>query len=234
MPTAVKSSAKNPVESAPFEGFEQADFDIFDVPGFAARMPLLRAQIKPKLASIGGILVEPFSKTLDEQMFPHVAQHLRRTVNAPVETWVAFSRSPRAYKPFVHIRVAASLEKMRVTVFVEDYAVDKLLFATNLFKNAPSLSKYFRIHPEILAYSIENRLGSASFGTQVTSRKLKEFAERMQRVKGQHAIFGIQFPREHSLVASPSEFPVAAILAVETLKPLYDCGRVGFRFKFPE
>ena len=157
MSAAVKSATKKKVDIAPFEGFDQSDFDIFDVPGFAARMPLLRAQIKPKLTSIGEVLVNPISNTLDEQMFPHVAQHLRRTVNAPVETWVAFSRSPRAYKPFVHIRVAVSLEKMRVTVFVEDYAEDKLLFAANLHKNAPSLARYFKIHPEILAYSIDRQ-----------------------------------------------------------------------------
>ncbi len=232
MSAALKSTTKKKIEIAPFEGFEKADFDIFDVPGFAARMPLLRAQIKPKLASVGEVLVEPISETLDEQMHPHVAQHLRRTVNAPVETWVAFSRSSRAYKPFVHIRVAASLEKMRVTVFVEDYAEDKLLFALNLTKNSASLSRYFKCHPEIFAYSIENKLGLPSFGTQVTSGRLKEFGERMLRIKGQHAIFGIQFPRELPLVASASEFPAAAVHAVETLKPLYDCGRESFRFKF--
>ncbi len=232
MPAASKSATKKQIEIMPFEGFEPADFDVFDVPGFSARMPLLRAKIKPKLTSIGDILTEPFSKTLDEQMYPHVAQHLRRTVNAPVETWVAFSRTARAYKPFVHLRVAASLEKMRVTVFVEDYAEDKLLFALNLNKNAPALSRYFKSHPEIYAYSIENKKGLPSFGTQVSSSALKAFAERMQRVKGQHAIFGIEFPRNHAVVASASDFPLAAIQAAETLKPLYDCGRDGFRFKF--
>ena len=88
-------------------------------------MPLIRERIKPKLMAIGEALAETLSETLGDPLSVHVAQHLRRTVNPPVETWAAFAKERRAYKPYVHLRVALSAEKVRVVVFVEDYGRGK-------------------------------------------------------------------------------------------------------------
>src|SRR4051812_43059364 len=93
-----------------FTGFTPEDFAVFEVPDFAARMPLVRTQLKPKLTHIGAAVTELLAEVVEEPLYPHVAQHLRRSVNAPVETWVAFAREKRAYKPFVHLRVGISAE----------------------------------------------------------------------------------------------------------------------------
>ena len=103
-----------------FSGFTEEDFAVFELEEFGERMPSLRALIKPKLMQLGTVLPQALSESVGETLYPHVAQHLRRTVNPPVETWVAFARTKRAYKPSVHLRVGIGRERVRVTVFVED------------------------------------------------------------------------------------------------------------------
>ena len=209
---------------AEFAGFVPEDFEVFDVPGFAARMPLLRERVKPKLTAIGAALTGRLSEAMGETLYPHVAQHLRRTVNAPVETWAAFARNKRAYKPYAHLRVAVSGGKVRVMVFVEDYADDKLLFAEGLRRNADALAKYLAHHPAIRAYDIQDAQGEALYGSHLTADVLRDFAARMHRVKGQHAAFGIPFDKAHPVLQSGPEFLDAMVEAAIHLKPLYDCG----------
>lgn len=218
---------------AEFAGFAAEDFEVFETPGFAARMPVLRERVKPKLEAIGAVLKERLSEAWGDTLYPHVAQHLRRTVNAPEETWAAFARNKRAYKPVVHLRVAVSAEKVRVVVFVEDDADDKLRFAQGLQRNAEPLSRYLAHHPAIRAYDIRDADGEALRGSHLTVEVLHEFAKRLQRVKGQHAAFGIQYDREHHVLLSGPEFLDAIVETAENLKPFYDCGTTdGFVYHY--
>jgi uncharacterized protein YktB (UPF0637 family) len=223
--SAVMVPLAQSAETVGFLGFTPQDFDVFLIEGYAERMPLVRAQIKPKLMQIGAALSSRLSDILGEEVFPHVAQHLRRTVNPPEETWVAFARIKRAYKPVVHLRVAISAEKVRVTAFCEDYADDKETFAQNLAANADTLACHFAHHPHILAYEICDKEGAPLRGHALTADILRDFAARMNRVKGQHAVFGIAFSRDHPIVQNGPEFLDAIVTAATTLKPLYDCGK---------
>ncbi len=207
-----------------FEGFAEEDFAVFEVPDFAARMPLVRERIKPKLMAIGEALTETLSDALGEPLYVHVAQHLRRTVNPPVETWAAFAKEKRAYKQYVHLRVAVSAEKVRVVVFVEDYAEEKLRFARNLARNADDLAAYLKHRPTVRAYDIQGGDGQPLAGSHLTADVLRKFGERMERVKGQHAAFGTQFNRDHPVLLSGPELLCAIEEAACVLKPLYGCG----------
>jgi uncharacterized protein YktB (UPF0637 family) len=211
-------------QAAAFPGFTREDFEVFEIEGFAARMPQLRAQVKPKLMQVAEVLTGRLSEVVGETLYPHVAQHLRRTVNPPVETWAAFARSKRAYKPFVHLRCGISAEKVRVTVFVEDYADEKLVFAENLRRQAESIADYLALHPTVLAYELRDAEDEPKRGHALDADTLRAFADRMRRVKGQHAIFGIAFAKTHPVVQSGPEFLEAVVEAARTLKPLYDCG----------
>jgi len=215
-----------------FTGFTQSDFDIFDLPDFASRMPALKANITPKLKDLGEELAPRLSEAYGQTLYPHVALHLRRSVNAPVSTWVAFAKEKRAYKPYVHVRAAITGDEFRCLVFVEDYADEKLLFADNLAKNAAQLSSYLKKRPTIKAYAVLDKLGEPIKGTGLNRKTLKDFAERMKRVKGQHAIFGIALSRSHPVVQSGPELVDAIVEAMTELKPLYDCGSSkSYRFK---
>ncbi len=208
-----------------FSGFLPEAFEVYEVPDFALRMPLLKQKITPGLTLIGEELRENMSELLGETVFPHVAKHLRRTVNPPEETWVAFAREKRAYKPFVHPRIAVNRNNLRVLIFVEDYAEDKLLFADNLEKNARKLAGHFHSHPEIQAYDVLNAKGEPLSGSKIKTEHLKAFAARMRAVKGQHARFGIPFPKHLALMRDGEELLKAVENAITILRPLYDCGK---------
>ena len=219
-------------QAADFPGFAPEDFEVFEAPEFGDRMPLLKQRITPKLKQLAAALTSRMADTTGETVFPHVALHLRRSVNPPVETWAAFARAARAYKPFVHYRVGISLDKVRVMVFVEDYAEDKLLFAKNLGRNAAGLAAWCLHHPTIHGYDILGKDDQPCAGRTLNSRALRPFAARLQQVKGQHARFGIAFANSHPVVSNGPELLDAVIEAVRLLKPFYDCGRPGFVYKY--
>src|SRR5579871_2894645 len=208
----------------PFNGFTDSDFQVFEIPGFEARMPVIRAHITPKLKSLGDLLLPRLCEATGLKLYPHVAQHLRRTVNAPEETWVAFAKEKRAYKPFVHYRVAISADEIRVSVFVEDYADEKDAFAANLERNADALARHFARHPALRAYEICDDKGEPRRGRALDSATLRAFAQRTQRVKGQHAVFGIPFDKHQAAGWRGPALLEAVTQAAATLKPVYDCG----------
>jgi uncharacterized protein YktB (UPF0637 family) len=205
--------------------FGPEDFAIFDSPEFAVRMPRIRAEIKPRLMVLGAALLPDLSAVLKEPLYLHVAQHLRRTVNPPEATWAAYARTQRAYKPTVHIRSAIHGGGIRVSVFVEDYAEDKALFAEALAANADNLASYLGKHSEILAFDIPDAAGKPMHGDAITADTLRAFSEKMLRVKSQHAVFGIELPARKVAKMRAAEFHSAIVKAVKKLKPLYDLGR---------
>jgi uncharacterized protein YktB (UPF0637 family) len=217
--------------AAQFEGFEPADFEVFEAPDFSQRMPRLKARITPKLKLVAAALNERMTETLGEVVYPHVALHLRRSVNPPVETWAAFARNARAYKPYVHLRAAISADRVRVLVFVEDYADEKETFAINLARNASALAAIFAHNPTIHAYDMLDAEGKPRHGRTLDARTIRAFAERMKRVKGQHARFGIAFASTHPVVANGPELLDAVVEAARQLRPLYDCGKPGYKVR---
>ncbi len=215
-----------------FEGFSAEDFAVFEAPEFSDRMPLLKQRITPKLKQVAAALKDRMSETADETVYPHVALHLRRSVNPPRETWAAFARNARGYKPYVHLRAGISVDRLRVSVFVEDYADDKLLFAANLAKNAVPLARYLLHHPTIHAYDVLDSAGQPCIGRKLNANSLRAFSERLKRVKGQHARFGIEFDKSHPVVGNGPELLEAVVEAARQLRPLYDCGKPGFVYKY--
>jgi uncharacterized protein YktB (UPF0637 family) len=219
-------------QASEFEGFGPEDFEVFTAPEFGERMPRLKARITPKLKQIAASLTDRMTETLGEVVYPHVALHLRRSVNPPLETWAAFARSARGYKPVVHIRAGISEDKVRVVVFVEDYADDKLLFAENLARNADALALWCGHHPTIHAYDILDESGEARYGHTLDADSLRAFAARMKRVKGQHARFGIPFASSHPVLSSGPECLEAIVEATWQLRPFYDCGKPDFIYEY--
>lgn len=207
-----------------FNGFTENDFAIFEIPGFEARMPALKAQITPKLKALGEIITPSLREATGQELYPHVAQHLRRTVNAPEETWVAFSRSLRAYKPFVHTRVAINGEGMKIVCHLEDYADDKPIFAAGLKRNARALTAYLTVHPTIHSYDLLDDAGRPTGGSRLDEAALACLADRLQSVKSQHASFAIALARTHPVVGSATALADAAIAGMKTLLPLYLLG----------
>src|SRR5262249_42421888 len=96
-----------------FPGFTPADFKVFDIDGFTPRMEAIRTRIRPKLEAIGRDLLPDVGRIAGDQAFAHVAKHVRRTVNPPDDTWVAFALDKRGYKKHCHFKIAVSRGAVR-------------------------------------------------------------------------------------------------------------------------
>ncbi|WP_112180724.1 MULTISPECIES: YktB family protein [Paraliobacillus] len=88
-----------------FNGFEQKDFDTFQIDGLENRMEAIQQRIQPKFEIIGTELATHLSATLGNEMFLHIARHARRSVNPPNDTWLAVAHSKRGYKMLPHFQV---------------------------------------------------------------------------------------------------------------------------------
>ncbi len=211
-----------------FSGFTSEDFAVFEIDGFESRMPVLRRRVTPKLKELGPILVPEISILTGHPMFAHVALHMRRTVNPPEATWVAFGRNARSYKPFVHYRVVASRDGLKVTCFVEDDADDKPTFANGMVRNSASLAHYFAANPEIRFYELLDANGEPRLANKLTKKEITAFGGRLRQVKGQHASFGI--PIDPAKSASGTGLVASVLDSVRTLHPLYRMGaETGYR-----
>jgi uncharacterized protein YktB (UPF0637 family) len=124
-------------------GFRQADFEVFEVEGFSARMEKLYAMVRPKLIRLGDELAHELARKLHLEFFPHVARHIRRTVNPPPETWVAFGPSQRGYKRYGYLALCISRAGLHARAVVKSEADSRLAIARQLKTASRKLVKDF-------------------------------------------------------------------------------------------
>jgi uncharacterized protein YktB (UPF0637 family) len=204
--------------------FTDKEFEVFEIPGFDARMPRIREAITPRLRELGNQIAPILEAESGLRMSPQVAMHLRRTVNPPEETWVSFCREARGYKPYVHLRLAVNLHGVKYTCYLEEDADDKPAFARNLRKNARAIAAHLKEHPEIRSHHAEANYGKMLPGLSLKESALRELADRLDRVKSQHANFSIAVPRD-SITGKAQGAPVeSSIEKLQMLIPLYRLG----------
>jgi hypothetical protein len=100
------------------------DFAVFAVPDLASRMAALRARLSPRLEALGVLLAPRVSELVGGAVYAHVARHARRTVNPPPATWVALGPSPRGYKAFPHLAVAADARGLSFALTLKPEAAE--------------------------------------------------------------------------------------------------------------
>lgn len=212
--------------------FTPNDFDIFTIPGFDPRMTRLKAEITPKLKELGGVLAPKLEEMSGLRMTSQVAQHLRRSVNPPQETWVAFCREVRGYKPYVHLRLAINAHGLKFTCYLEEDADDKSVFAKSLRVNAKALGDHITRNPQIRSHHAEANYGMLNSGMLMDGKALKALAERLDTVKSQHANFAISMPRADSATKSKDSVIEAAMDSFGLLLPIYRLGvQKNYRIK---
>lgn len=85
--------------------FTEKDFDVFKIAGLDPRMSEIRSVIQPKFQSLDDYFAEKLGTELDIELFVHIAQHRRRTVYPPENTWSALSQEKRGYKMNAHFQL---------------------------------------------------------------------------------------------------------------------------------
>jgi uncharacterized protein YktB (UPF0637 family) len=125
-------------------GFTQSDFGIFAIEGFSARMEQIGARVRPRLLRLGVELAPELGRKLRLEFFPHIAKHMRRTVNPPAETWAAWGPSPKGYKRYGYLALCISRLGLHARVVVKSEADNRGEMARRIGAKSPALAKALR------------------------------------------------------------------------------------------
>lgn len=125
-------------------GFSRADFEVFSIEGFSARMQKIFAAIRPRLVRLGDELAPELSRKLHMEFFPHVARHQRRTVNPPAETWAAWGPSPAGYKRYGYLALFISGAGLHARAVVKTEADRRAEMGHLIGAKSTDLEKAFR------------------------------------------------------------------------------------------
>lgn len=194
----------------------EQDFDVFNTPGLEARMSALTDLIRPKFAELGTDFSSFFSGKTGDEFFPHVAKHMRRTVNPPNDSWVAFAPYKRGYKAVPHFQIGMWESHVFVILAVIYEAPNKTAMAENLLHSdvLKSLSGEFvvsgdHMKPQSAAL---NKLGDEG---------LEKVLFRLRDVKKGEFVIGRHLTKEQAAFFTKEQFYQFVEETFEALLPVY-------------
>ena len=204
-----------------FEGFSAKDFEVFTIPDFAGRMGKIRAQIQPKLLALGEALAPTLAGSVGGEVFAHVAKHMRRTVNPPEDTWVAFGPEKRGYKKAQHLKVAISRHCVRFLFEVGPEYAEKGKWASAWQRQAGSLLPALRKVKGLGWYKNEHDEEPTADLHEMAPEALKVLAQELTRRRDGQLVLGRRLAAAEVTRMRPGDFERAAATAFKDLLPLY-------------
>lgn len=83
----------------------RTSFEVFNDPTLPGRLAKIQTEVDPDFETLGEQLTQLLYPELQETLHVHLAKHLRRHKNPPVDTWFALSSSKRGYKMMPHFEI---------------------------------------------------------------------------------------------------------------------------------
>ncbi|OXM85928.1 DUF1054 domain-containing protein [Paenibacillus rigui] len=204
--------------TATFQGFTQADFDVFTIPGLEGRMEGIQSRIQPKFKAIGETLVQEAAVLSGSEMHLHIAKHARRTVNAPVDTWMAVCHNKRGYKQYPHFQVGLFEDRVFIWLALIYELPNKQIIAQKFLDR---LDEIKAILPSQYMLSFDHMKKDAETLRELTDAELEAALVRFRDVKKAELLIGLQLMSDNPVVADGDAFMKLTEQAVQTLMPLY-------------
>jgi len=201
-----------------FQGFENEDFEVFEVPGLELRMDALKAHLRPKLTQLGHDFEKFLGIVLNQSMFAHVARHARRTVNAPNDSWVAFCQDKRGYKKHPHFQIGAWQTHIFATFGLIYESPMRHAYADALIANADEIVR--RI-PGNYVYIPNHMDTTAVPAAEVDAKRLGALARKMATGHQGELLVGLQIPKYEAVGMTAEELEQAIQNCFMNLLPLY-------------
>lgn len=198
-----------------FNGFTQNDFDTFTIEGLSERMTAIQERIQPKFQAIGQPLTDDLSASLGNEMYLHIAKHLRRSVNPPNDTWMAIAANKRGYKQHPHFQIGLYDDHVFVWLAFIYELPNKKNIASTFLKNMKTIKSTI---PNDYVISLDHMKKDA---TTMKDIDLKESLERFRDVKKAELLIGRHFAPNDPRLTDGEEFLKVAKETFETLIPLY-------------
>lgn len=195
----------------------QQDFTVFETPGLEQRMELLISRVRPKFEQLGTTYSAFFSGKSGEEFFPHVAKHMRRTVNPPKDSWVAFAPHKRGYKAVPHFQIGLWESHVFVILAVIYEAPNKKVMAEELLKSdiLASLPKDFMLSGDHMKPEAESLADLEEAG-------IEKLVNRLRDVKKGELVIGRHISRDDAAAMSPEDFHAFVERTFTELLPVYD------------
>jgi uncharacterized protein YktB (UPF0637 family) len=204
-----------------FSGFTEADFKIFDLEGFAARMEAIKSRILPKLEAAGRELLPDVARIAGGEAFPHVARHARRSVNPPDDTWVAFGSDKRGYKKYVHFKLAVSRGAVRFLFEAGPEHADKKRWLAAWKRDAPKLVLVLRRSEGLAWFKNEHDEAPAALLADLSPEEVTRLGEALVRTRDGQLVLGRGVSTKQARTWKPADYLRAARETYHVLAPLY-------------
>ena len=192
--------------------FTQKSFEIFSIDGLEARMAEIRSEIQPVFSEIGQkLLTELSAKISNQEFYFHIAQHRRRTANAPENTWSAISTKARGYKMEAHFQLG----------IWEDYVF--------IYLSMIDQPKKQKEYAELLTNLSVEKMLTEDFIISKDHTKAEVFplsafseaAERLGKVKKSELEIGRLWPKERFDGKEDSKILAEMLATIDQLLPIY-------------
>ncbi|WP_181348964.1 YktB family protein [Thalassobacillus sp. CUG 92003] len=198
-----------------FEGFNQQDFNVFNLEGLEERMEAIQNQIQPKFQAIGETLSSDLSAMANNELYVHIAKHARRSVNPPDDTWLAIAHDKRGYKKHPHFQVG----------LFDDHVFLWLAFIYEM-PNKSEVAKAFLADkdtitadmPDDFVVSLDHTTKAA---TNIKDADLESSLLRFRDVKKGEFLLGRQIPSDDPVLKDGEAFLQYAKETFEYLFPWY-------------
>jgi len=205
-----------------FEGFQQEDFDVFAIPGLEGRMQGIQQRIQPKFKAIGDALCDETAMLAGDEMFLHIAKHARRTVNAPVDTWMAICHNKRGYKMYPHFQVGLFDDR----VFIWLALIYELPAKQNIARAYLNEFDEFRSAiPDSYKLSFDHMQKDAVTISELSDTELQKALERFRDVKKAELLIGLSLSSADPVLSNGPQFLELVRNTFQTLMPLYQIAR---------
>ncbi|HWI64036.1 MAG TPA: DUF1054 family protein [Symbiobacteriaceae bacterium] len=204
-----------------FPGFTADDFAGFRLPSLDERMAFIKSGPRPKLEALGADLTPFLTELTGQPVYPITAKHLRRKVNPPDDTWVAWSANKRGYKMLPHFQVGLWHTHAFIQAGLIYEAEARAAFATNLLKHGraiqSALPPHFRwLEDYTRPEGIPNR--------EMTAADFHRIAERLTTKKEADCMAGLSVPADEA-VRLGAGFADLTRTVMTQLLPIYNLAR---------
>lgn len=197
--------------------WNEQDFEVFETPGLEERMELLISRVRPKFEELGLNYAAFFSALTGEEFFPHVAKHMRRSVNPPNDSWVAFAPYKRGYKALPHFQIGLWKSHIFVILAVIYEAPGKNRMADLLLQ-----SEAVSALPDDFMLSGDHMKPEATPLREMSEADVQKLMVRLRDIKKGEFVIGRHLPREEAIKMTPDEFHQFVEDTFHELLPVYD------------
>lgn len=194
--------------------FNAQDFDIFDEPTLSGRMTAIRDVIDPKFEQAAAVLL-PILATDGQHWTAHIAKHLRRTTNAPDNTWVAFAPNKRGYKMMPHFELGLWADHLYLYLAVEENMKPQ--------QTPDIVAKLQRAREQVAQLPAEYVLSADHMVNATQPLTLSAYdglVARFAAVRHSEVLIGLTIPRGDDRLKGDRSVEVLST-AVKTLLPIY-------------